>query len=631
MNESVTFDNALAHQAGAQHHYHANAPGLRHLVGDSVDYDFSSNTYAESFNGEHSPILGWVRDGIPVYGPYAYSDPTDSDSPVRRMISGYQMRDGSNGSTNLNVTSGNLPVSGQATGRTTLPGWALRNDHFSINGPDDFGPPVSNPFPLGHYLEDYAYKGDLNGFNLYGGVTADGAFNPSIHFDLNEYNVRFCVTPEFPNGTWAYFMNIAADGTPVFPYNIGRYYFGNVSNAVGQDRANIPAAATTVWEGGPEKELVIDDVDIEDNDDVTLSWSSAEGGLYTIEHSPDLAVDSWETLSQALGTDATTDITDSNRAGLDDRQFYRVALDSIAPFDDTGFVYDNSILSQPTTNNILLLILDDWGIDASELYNTEPGATLAHMPNLKSLLFSDPNATPADTPDRGLLFTRGYSQPICSPTRATTLTGRHPSQHGVLNPTTNNTLPASELTFPEIVATEAPSYGLASFGKWHLGSGDTGPTTTGGWPNFAGILSGGVTDYGDWTKVKITNSGTPVTTRNFTTYTTTDQVNEAEAFINAQGNNPWIVWMGFNAPHTPFHDPAPFFAPGEINFSVNSTNDFTNYIRMQEALDHEIGRLLASVDLARTNIIVFGDNGTPAQTVQDSSRHKHHRQQRRLE
>ena len=45
-------------------------------------------------------------------------------------------------------------------------------------------------------------------------------------FDLDELNGRWCVTPEFPNGTFAYFTTINADGTPVYPYNMGRRYHG---------------------------------------------------------------------------------------------------------------------------------------------------------------------------------------------------------------------------------------------------------------------------------------------------------------------------------------------------------------------------------------------------------------------
>ena len=161
VNESDTFDPAFAHQAGANHHYHANPPGLRHLLGDSVSYDASSNTYTESFDGGHSPILGWAEDGLPLYGPYAYSDPLDATSPVRRMISGYQKRDGSNSSTNLNLTNGVEPANGQQTGRTRIPEWAIRNGRTQIGNDSQYGPPVTPAFPIGHYIEDYAYKGDL--------------------------------------------------------------------------------------------------------------------------------------------------------------------------------------------------------------------------------------------------------------------------------------------------------------------------------------------------------------------------------------------------------------------------------------------------------------------------------------
>lgn len=42
--------------------------------------------------------------------------------------------------------------------------------------------------------------------------------------DLDAHNGRFCVTPEFPNGTYAYFCTLAENRTPIFPYVIGNYY-----------------------------------------------------------------------------------------------------------------------------------------------------------------------------------------------------------------------------------------------------------------------------------------------------------------------------------------------------------------------------------------------------------------------
>lgn len=294
--------------------------------------------------------------------------------------------------------------------------------------------------------------------------------------------------------------------------------------------------------------------------------------------------------------------------------------DSLLGPGDYNAVLNGTVISSDSfnvagANNVLLLILDDWGIDASELYNAEtgPGIQLANMPHIKSLA------------DNGLLFTRGYAQPICSPTRATLLTGRQTYQHGVGNPNTDTTLPATEMTFPEIIATEVPEYGLASFGTWHLGSGDTGPFETGGWVNFSGTLQGGVQDYSDWTRIKIVDGvlvddGTLVTNLVAngdydSPYATSVQVDEAVSFIDAQGNDPWVVWMGFNAPHDPFHDPPADLAPeGGYSTSGNANKDL--YVRMLEALDTEIGRLLESVDLSKTNIIVIGDNGTPGQVDQ---------------
>jgi len=119
------------------------------------------------------------------------------------MVSGFVPRDGANGTTNL-----------ASTGRTTLPAWAARAYNRSATlTSGQYGPTVGTTFPLRRYLEDNDYLGDLGQTN---GVT----------FDLDEYNGRFCVTPEFPNGTYAYFVAITSNGLPAFPYNVGRRYYG---------------------------------------------------------------------------------------------------------------------------------------------------------------------------------------------------------------------------------------------------------------------------------------------------------------------------------------------------------------------------------------------------------------------
>jgi hypothetical protein len=205
--EGKTFDPAYAHQPqfGA-YHYHAEPIALRYLLGDHVDMDAATKTYHESSApvARHSPILGWLADGYPVYGPYAYSNPTNPASGIRRMVSGYVLRDGGNGEDDLTHT-----------GRRTLPAWDARELNRSAQLAEaETGPNVNSLYPLGRYIEDYAYLGDL------GNV-------PGNAFDLDEMNGRWCVTPEFPEGTYAYFTTIDAEGKPVYPYTVGRRFHGN--------------------------------------------------------------------------------------------------------------------------------------------------------------------------------------------------------------------------------------------------------------------------------------------------------------------------------------------------------------------------------------------------------------------
>ncbi len=116
-NEGGSFDYALNHpQPSGDYHSHANPIAIRYLLGDNVNYDPATKNYSENTNAtvfKHSPLLGWMNDGIPLYGPYGYSNPTNPASSVRRMISGYVLRNGQFGTTNLGIT-----------GRKTLPAWA---------------------------------------------------------------------------------------------------------------------------------------------------------------------------------------------------------------------------------------------------------------------------------------------------------------------------------------------------------------------------------------------------------------------------------------------------------------------------------------------------------------------------
>lgn len=128
----------------------------------------------------HSSILGYMFDGYPLYGPYGYSN-TNGTGGIRRMRSGYVKR---------NITA-----------RTTLP-------NGTVLPSNQWGPAVSSTYPLGCFTEDY-----------------DAAVSNS---DLDSHNGRFSVTPEYPAGTYAYFITIDSLGNPVYPYIIGSTYYGQV-------------------------------------------------------------------------------------------------------------------------------------------------------------------------------------------------------------------------------------------------------------------------------------------------------------------------------------------------------------------------------------------------------------------
>ncbi|HWB05701.1 MAG TPA: sulfatase-like hydrolase/transferase [Verrucomicrobiales bacterium] len=255
--------------------------------------------------------------------------------------------------------------------------------------------------------------------------------------------------------------------------------------------------------------------------------------------------------------------------------------------------------------NILLIIADDYGQDSSALYNTSAAASLPPTPNIASLRSG------------GVLFRNAWAHPTCSPTRASLLTGRHPFRTGVdqaLTGTSGSPLPAAELTLPEIFAARAVEYATAQFGKWHLTTGPNTPNTIGGWPHFAGSIQGAVQDYSSWNKV--TNG---VTTVNYTTYATTDVVNDAVTWIQARGTQPWFAWVAFNAGHTPLHKP-PNDLHSKDSLSGTQANINANprpyFEAMIEAMDTEIGRLLLAVDRSNTHIIFLGDNGTTANVIQ---------------
>ena len=144
--------------------------------------------YDDTNSSVHSPVIGYAFDGFPVYGAYAYTN-TNGTGAIKRMTSSYV------------VTT--------ATTRTN-------------------GPAVSATYPAGCFIEDYIYTAGAG--------------------DLDARNGRYCITPEYPNGIYAYFVTIDANLNPVYPFILGSTYYGTVqagNTGPNGGHNTIPANAVT--------------------------------------------------------------------------------------------------------------------------------------------------------------------------------------------------------------------------------------------------------------------------------------------------------------------------------------------------------------------------------------------------
>lgn len=250
--------------------------------------------------------------------------------------------------------------------------------------------------------------------------------------------------------------------------------------------------------------------------------------------------------------------------------------------------------------NILLIIADDMGLDACPGYNI--GYEKPSMPTLENQM------------NNGIKFTNVWSNPTCTPTRATILTGKYGFRTNVIK--VDDVLSTSEISIQKYLNQHLGNqYTNAVIGKWHLST-DTNHPENMGIDYYAGSLGGGLKNYWSW---KLTENGQTSTS---TTYNTSKYTDLAINWIEDQ-TQPWFLWLAYNAPHEPFHlPPYELHYQGELPTDEASieANPLPYYLAMLEAMDTEIGRLLNSMsseEKANTVIIFVGDNGTPNQVIQE--------------
>jgi hypothetical protein len=194
--EKEGFDCAKGHPAMGNYHHHQNPSAFKldlEVISDICNIYDAEGLYAID-STKHSPLIGFAYDGYPIYGAYGYAN-NDGTGGITRIKSGYQLR---------NITE--------------------RTHHHDGTDVDD-GPSIDATYFLGYFREDYG-------------------FNASPQEDvLDEHNGRFCITPEYPEGTYAYFCTVDGDWNSAYPYAVGPCFYGNF------ERRNVSSvdAETTVY------------------------------------------------------------------------------------------------------------------------------------------------------------------------------------------------------------------------------------------------------------------------------------------------------------------------------------------------------------------------------------------------
>lgn len=286
--ERIGFDCAKGHPAGTNYHHHQNpsAFNLDLTVLSTVCNLYASDGLYVINNSKHSPLIGFAYDGYPIYGAYGYAN-TNGTGGIARMKSSYQLR---------NITT-----------RTA-------------------GAPINSTYPLGYFREDYEY------------VANAGQDYLDIH------NGRFCVTPEFPAGTYAYFCTVNANHNSAYPYVVGPTFYGNFTAA---KVTSIPSGTTTYT--GIILPIELLELSATFNDKQTfLKWNVEDKNVikFEIESSAN------GTNFTRIGTINVTNTNTKEYTYTDELKWSETNMYKIKAIDKEGKFYYSKTLSLYKKNNL---------------------------------------------------------------------------------------------------------------------------------------------------------------------------------------------------------------------------------------------------------------------------------------
>ena len=254
--------------------------------------------------------------------------------------------------------------------------------------------------------------------------------------------------------------------------------------------------------------------------------------------------------------------------------------------------------------NILIIVSDDQGYADAGFQGSKQAVT----PHLDALAKS------------GVRCTSGHvTYPVCSPSRAGLLTGRHQSRFGhennpVYDPLdANEGLPLTEKLLPQFL--KEAGYRTGWIGKWHLGASPSPVPWARGFDESFGFIGGGHRFTG-WQPnerqytLPLIRGGEIIS--DVPPHLTTALGEEAAGFVRRNQDKPWMLFLPFNAPHTP-HEPG----AGRLEKFAHIQNPARRkYLAQISLLDDAIGSVTAALSETaqreRTLIFFFSDNGGPS-------------------
>jgi arylsulfatase A len=263
--------------------------------------------------------------------------------------------------------------------------------------------------------------------------------------------------------------------------------------------------------------------------------------------------------------------------------------------------------------NIILIVADDLGVNDVACYNNK----FIETPNIDALA------------REGVQFKNAYAAaPLCSPTRASIITGCNPTRinltehlHGyaapgpkqkLITPRIESGLPAQLTTIPEALQTNG--YSTAHFGKWHLGMGPSSPANSG----FQMVYGGGAEGLPKTFFYPFFN-GKPYPSLLADTkegdYLDDALTNKAINYISEKKGTAFFLELNFYSPHVPIEAKPSLVEKYKNKRAKNNFKGLPEdeYAAMVENIDYNVGKLIAhlkATGLDKNTIVIFtSDNG----------------------